>query len=190
MHHACIDGGAGAAMAQLLYDATPIPRDTAKPAARKSAAKKPDERDFISSLVASSMQFWNFGEASAGLPKIETPRTGKTDLGSVLVDAFMDGLKQSRQFVESLPDIVKVFNEVGGKILSPSGVADLKKMMAPPTPLNGSISSERSYAAVSLSMSRVKAIATKAGTKLNDVVLALSSGVSASAPYRPGRFAD
>jgi WS/DGAT/MGAT family acyltransferase len=177
MHHACIDGGAGAAMAQLLYDATPTPRETAKPAARKSAAKKSDERDFISSLVASSMQFWNFGEASAGLPKIETPRTGKTDLGSVLVDAFMDGLKQSRQFVESLPDILKVVNEVGGKIITPSGVSDLRKMMAPQTPLNGSISSERSYAAVSLSMPRVKAIATKAGTKLNDVVLALSSGV-------------
>ena len=42
MHHACIDGGAGAAMAQLLYDATPTPRETTKPAARK-AAKYADE---------------------------------------------------------------------------------------------------------------------------------------------------
>jgi diacylglycerol O-acyltransferase / wax synthase len=50
-------------------------------------------------------------------------------------------------------------------------------MIAPPTPLNGSISSARSYAAVSLSMPRVKAVATKAGAKLNDVVLATSSGV-------------
>jgi diacylglycerol O-acyltransferase / wax synthase len=176
MHHACIDGGGGAEMAQVLYDATPTPREIAEPAARK-AAKKTDERDFISSLVASSLQFWNFGEAGSALPKIETPRTGRVDLGSVLVDAFMDGLQQSRQFVQSLPDILKVVNEVGGKIVSPSGIGDLKKMMAPPTPLNRSISSERSFAAVSVSMLRVKAVAAKAGTKLNDVVLAMSSGV-------------
>ena len=176
MHHACIDGGAGAAMAQLLYDATPTPRETAKPAPRK-ASEKSDERDFVSSLVASSLQFWNFGDAAGGLPKIEAPRIGKTDLGSVLVDALVDGLKQSRQFVESLPDILKVAGDIGGKIASSGGVADLGKLIAPATPLNGAISSERSYAAVSLSMPRVKAVAAKAGAKLNDVVLAISSGV-------------
>jgi diacylglycerol O-acyltransferase / wax synthase len=176
MHHACIDGGAGAAMAQLLYDATRTPRETTKPSARK-APEKNDERDFVSSLVASSLQFWNLGDAASGLPKVEAPRTGKTDLGSVLVDAFMDGLKQSRQFVESLPDILKVVGDIGGKIASSNGMADLRKLIAPPTPLNGAVSSERSYAAVSLSMPRVKAVASKAGVKLNDVVLAISSGV-------------
>jgi WS/DGAT/MGAT family acyltransferase len=176
MHHACVDGGAGAAMAQLLYDATPTPRETARPETRESIQKM-DDRDFISSLVASSLQFWSLGEGASSLAKIEPPRTGKTDLGSVLVDAFMDSLKQTRQFAQSLPDIVKVVNEVGGKIVAPGGLADLKKMLAPATPLNGAISSERSYAAVSLSMPRVKAIAAKAGVKLNDVVLAISSGV-------------
>ena len=175
MHHACIDGGAGAAMTQLLYDITPTPRETAQPAVRKTV--KTDERDFISSLAAASMQFWNLGQIGSGFPKIETPRTGKTDLASVLVDAFMDGLQQSRQFVESLPDILKVVGDIGGKVVSPSGIDDLKKMMAPPTPLNGAISSERSFAAVSLPMPSVKAVAAKAGTKLNDVVLAMSSGV-------------
>jgi diacylglycerol O-acyltransferase / wax synthase len=68
-------------------------------------------------------------------------------------------------------------NEVSRKIASPSAIGDLKTMIAPPTPLNRSISSERSFAAVSLPMPRVKAIATAAGTKLNDVVLAISSGV-------------
>ena len=177
MHHACIDGGAGTALTQLIYDATPTPREMAKPAARKAAAKKTDEGDFVSSLVASWLQFWNFGDTAGGLPKIETPRTGKTDLGSVLVDAFLDSLKQSQQFIQSLPDILKVVNEVGGKIASPTGNDDLRRMIAPPTPLNGSISSERSYAAVSLSLPRVRAVAAKAGVKLNDVVLAMSSGV-------------
>jgi diacylglycerol O-acyltransferase / wax synthase len=177
MHHACIDGGAGAAMTQLIYDTTPTPRETLKPAARKAAVKNTDEGDFVSSLVASSLQFWNFSDTAGRLPKIETPRTGKTDLGSVLVDAFLDSLKQSQQFIQSLPDILKVVNEVGGKIVSPTGIDDLRRMIAPPTPLNGSISSERSYGAVSLSLPRVRAVAAKAGVKLNDVVLAMSSGV-------------
>jgi diacylglycerol O-acyltransferase / wax synthase len=177
MHHACIDGGAGAAMAQLLYDATPEPREPDKPAARKTTAKAADERDFVSSLVASSLQFWSFGDGAGRLPKFDTPRTGKTDLGSVLVDAFLEGMQQSRQFVETLPDIWKAFGDVGGKMTAPGRLDDLKKIMAPPTPLNGSVSSERSYAAVSLSMPRVKAVAAKAGVKLNDVVLAMSSGV-------------
>jgi WS/DGAT/MGAT family acyltransferase len=54
---------------------------------------------------------------------------------------------------------------------------DFNKLIAPPTIINGSICSERSYAAVTLPMSRMRAIAAKSGTKLNDVVLAVSSGV-------------
>src|SRR6201986_4492886 len=50
-------------------------------------------------------------------------------------------------------------------------------MASPPTILNKSISSERSFAGVSVSLSRAKALAKLSGGKLNDVVLALSSGV-------------
>src|SRR5437762_14254565 len=50
-------------------------------------------------------------------------------------------------------------------------------MVSPSTILNKSISSERSFAGASISLSRAKALAKQAGGKLNDVVLALSSGV-------------
>jgi len=50
-------------------------------------------------------------------------------------------------------------------------------MLSPPTILNKSISSERSFAGVSISLSRAKALAKASGGKLNDVVLALASGV-------------
>src|SRR3954467_1421040 len=50
-------------------------------------------------------------------------------------------------------------------------------MVSPATILNKSISSERSFAGTSVSLSRAKALAKQAGGKLNDVVLALSSGV-------------
>ena len=50
-------------------------------------------------------------------------------------------------------------------------------MVSPSTILNKSISSERSFAGVSISLSQAKALAKQAGGKLNDVVLAISSGV-------------
>ena len=68
-------------------------------------------------------------------------------------------------------------NELGNKLMSTISLDDLSKLIAPPTIINGSISSERSYAAVTLPMSRMKAIVAKSGTKLNDVVLAVASGV-------------
>lgn len=175
MHHACIDGGAGIAMTEILYDVTPTPREAAKPA-RKSS-KKSDERDFISAIVASSMQFWSVEELQRSPATIETPRLGGTDLASILADALMEGIQQSRRFMQGLPDLMRMLSDVGSKLASFDGINDLKKMIAPPTPLNGAISSERSYAAASLSLPRVKAVAAKAGAKINDVVLAISSGV-------------
>src|SRR6201999_3150061 len=53
----------------------------------------------------------------------------------------------------------------------------LTSMMSPPTILNKQISSERSFAGVSIPLSHAKAVAKAAGGRLNDVVLAVSSGV-------------
>ena len=60
MHHACIDGGAGAAMAQLIYDASPLPREVDVPPPREMSPKE-DERDFVSAHVASSLEFLDVG---------------------------------------------------------------------------------------------------------------------------------
>ena len=174
MHHACIDGGAGAAMAQLIYDASPSPREVDAPPPRK-ASQKGDERDFVSALVASSLEFWTLGEKDRLSASI--PRTGRSDLASVLVDSAIQGLHQRNRFLAGLPQVLKMANELGNKLMSTISLDDLSKLIAPPTIINGSISSERSYAAVTLPMSRMKDIAAKSGTKLNDVVLAVSSGV-------------
>src|SRR5439155_1621523 len=97
MHHACIDGGAGAALTNMIYDVTPVPRKIEPPTGRAKVGQEP--RDSIASMVS------------------------------------------------------------------------------PSTILNKSISSERSFAGVSISLSEAKAVAKQAGGKLNDVVLAISSGV-------------
>jgi diacylglycerol O-acyltransferase / wax synthase len=163
-------------MAQLIYDASPSPREVDAPSPRK-VSRKDDERDFLSALVASSLEFWTLGERDRLSAPVEVPRTGKSDLASVLVDSAIEGLHQRNKFLAGLPQVLKMANELGNKLIGAPGLDDLRKLVAPKTIINGSISSERSYAAVTLPISRVKAIATKSGTKLNDVVLAVSSGV-------------
>ena len=73
--------------------------------------------------------------------------------------------------------MLKSVSEVVGKVSDPKSRESLASMASPPTILNKAISSERSFAGTSISLSRAKAVAKQAGGKLNDVVLALASGV-------------
>jgi hypothetical protein len=81
------------------------------------------------------------------------------------------------KFAANIPTMLKSVSDVMGKIADPKSRDGLAGMMSPPSILNKSISSERSFAGTSISLSRAKAVAKQAGGKLNDVVLALASGV-------------
>jgi diacylglycerol O-acyltransferase / wax synthase len=76
-----------------------------------------------------------------------------------------------------VPTLLKSVSDVVGKIADPKSRESLAGMMSPPTLLNKQISSERSFAGVSIPLSRAKGVAKAANGKLNDVVLAISSGV-------------
>ncbi|HLX14414.1 MAG TPA: wax ester/triacylglycerol synthase family O-acyltransferase [Bradyrhizobium sp.] len=176
MHHACIDGGAGAALTNMIYDVTPIPRTIEPPAARAKVEQEP--RDIAANLLDSYQQLWRQPfDASAAAKGIELPRTGKSDLGSILFDNAMFQIENAVKFVGSVPTMLKSVSDVVGKIADPKSRDSIASMMSPPTILNKSISSERSFAGVSIPLSRAKAVAKAAGGKLNDVVLAVSSGV-------------
>jgi diacylglycerol O-acyltransferase / wax synthase len=175
MHHACIDGGAGAALTSMIYDITPVPRQVDPPTARKVAQ---EPRDIAANLIDSYQQLWTQPFDAAATPKsLELPRTGKSDLGSILFDNAMFQIETAVKFVSSVPTMLKSLSDVVGKIADPKSRDSLASMASPPTILNKSISSERSFAGVSISLSRAKALAKASGGKLNDVVLALSSGV-------------
>jgi diacylglycerol O-acyltransferase / wax synthase len=175
MHHACIDGGAGAALTNMIYDVTPVPREIEKPAAPKVGQ---EPRDIAANLLDSYQQLWTQPfDASAAAKNINLPRSGKSDIGSILFDNAMYQIEAAVKFAGSVPTMLKSVSEVIGKISDPKSRESLNGMMSPPTILNKSISSERSFAGVSLSLSQAKALAKQSGGKLNDVVLALSSGV-------------
>jgi WS/DGAT/MGAT family acyltransferase len=116
-------------------------------------------------------------DAAAAARKIELPRSGKSDIGSILFDNAMYQIESAVRFAGNIPTMLKSVSDVIGKVSDPKARESLASMTSPSTILNKSISSERSFAGVSISLSRAKALAKLSGGKLNDVVLALSSGV-------------
>ena len=176
MHHACIDGGAGAALTNMIYDLTPVPRAIEPPTERAKVGQEP--RDIAANLIDSYQQLWRQPfDASAAAKGIELPRSGKSDLGSILFDNAMFQIENAVKFAGNVPTLLKSVSDVVGKIADPKSRDSIVGMMSPPTLLNKQISSERSFAGVSISLARAKAVAKAAGGKLNDVVLAISSGV-------------
>src|SRR6201990_3040596 len=175
MHHACIDGGAGAALTNMIYDVTPVPREIEKPAARRVGQ---EPRDIAANLIDSYQALWRQPFDPSAAPKsIDLPRSGKSDLGSILFDNAMFQIESAVKFAGSIPAMLKSVSDVVGKISDPKSRDSIASMVSPPTILNKAISSERSFAGTSISLSRAKAVAKASGGKLNDVVLALASGV-------------
>src|SRR4029079_7743523 len=84
MHHACIDGGAGAALTNMIYDLPPVTREAEQITARKVAQ---EPRDIAANLIDSYQQLWRQPFDSSAAPKsLELPRSGKSDLGAILCD--------------------------------------------------------------------------------------------------------
>src|SRR5438445_3620891 len=155
MHHACIDGGAGAALTNMIYDLTPVPRQVEPPTARKVT---PEPRDIAANLIDSYQQLWRQPFEAGATPKsIELPRSGKSDIGSILFDNAMFQIESAVKFVGSLPAMAKSISEVVGKVTDPTSRDSIASMVSPSTILNKSISSERSFAGTSISLSKAKA---------------------------------
>jgi len=182
MHHALIDGGAGAALTEILYEASPDAQlsDPAKPrpAPRATAtAKKQDVRDVASSMFAAYAELWRAPYQQTSLGNLELPRSGGSDLASVLLDAAIHSVEWPLRVSANFSEIATAYSAALQNMFKPDSLKALQLLSAPSTPINVAISSERSFAGVTVSMARVKGIAAKAGGKVNDVVLALSSGV-------------
>jgi len=176
MHHACIDGGAGAALTDMIYDVTPVPRVVEPPIPQAKGG--PEPRDIAANLIDSYQALWRQPFDASSSPKtIDLPRSGKSDLGSILFDNAMFQIESAVKFASSVPTMLKSVSEVIGKVTDPKSRDSIASMVSPSTILNKAISSERSFAGTSISLSKAKALAKQSGGKLNDVVLALASGV-------------
>lgn len=197
IHHALIDGGAGMALTKIIYDVVPNPEPRVRAAApRADEAAKPAATatlaDTASSAMESYLRFWQapFDASAAG--GFSLPRSGKTDLGSVLIDHIAGQVEMGVKFAAALPAMAGAAVRGMAQFMDPSRLSDLRNMVAPATPLNKSISSERAFATVTLPLSRVKAVGKAAGGSINDAVMAISAGMlrryleeTGSLPDRP-----
>lgn len=152
IHHALLDGQAGAALAAALFDLSPKPAPT-KPASAKSRAKKP-----------------------AGA------EPGALDL---IANAFRHDAGQYVKLVRYLPEIARTLGGMvfGGETRGAGKSANKSAgrlsdniAFGPRTPLNVTISGERSFAALTVPLDEVKAVARACGATINDIALALCSG--------------
>lgn len=175
IHHACIDGGAGAALTNMVYDVSEVPREVPKPVEPVGTSRQP--RDIAAHFIDSYQQLWSQPITASAAKDISLPRIGKGDLGSVLFDNAMFQIENAVKFAGNVPTMLKSVSDMASRVADPKARDSIAGMMSPSTMLNKAISSERSYATVSIPLSQAKDLAKRAGGKLNDVVLALSAGV-------------
>ncbi len=153
MHHAAVDGGAGMAIAAMLYDMGPKPR----------AVKPPPPRPEIR------------------VPTVpERAILGINDVIQSAVRQHFRAMEAIPQMLGTLTDLVAPpVGKSGGD--GASGLPGIPDVLAPKTPFNATITAKRSYAARELSLTDAKFIGKATGTKINDVVMAICAG--ALRPY-------
>jgi WS/DGAT/MGAT family acyltransferase len=153
VHHAVLDGQAGVLLAHALFDLTPRPRAVPRP--KRALA---DEHPGIAELAAAALRH---------------------DVGQYI------------KLVRHLPEVLRTLGGMvaglaGGSGRRAAGASPAQRpagglgqnfALGPRTPLNVAITGERGFAALSLPLDTLKQIGAAHGAKLNDVVLALASGV-------------
>jgi len=149
IHHALLDGQAGAALAAALFDLSP----KATPARRRAAKPTAPERT--------------------------APAPGAWDL---IANAVRHDAAQYLKLVRNLPEVARTLAGLAfGKDEKPAGraTASVRDNIAfgPRTPLNVTISGERSFAGLTLPLAEIKALAHACDATINDVALALCSGM-------------
>ncbi len=113
-------------------------------------------------------------------PPPERPRAGRNqlDLVNMLGTAYTNMLRQQIRTLQAIPDVLKTVANL--TLPKPDSLkldlASLPQLLAPRTILNGTITSQRAFAARSVPIGEVKRIAKLTDSKLNDVVMAMCSG--------------
>src|SRR5687767_4906696 len=117
IHHACIDGGAGAALTNMIYDISPTPREVPK-AAEQSSSKR-ETRDIAAHFIDSYQQLWSQPLTASSAKDIALPRIGKGDLGSVLFDNAMFQIENAVKFAGNVPTMLKSISDMASRVADP-----------------------------------------------------------------------
>lgn len=91
-----------------------------------------------------------------------------------LHDLAANAMRQQLAFMEAVPKVMSQMSNLAVPLLN--GALGLPQLVAPKTPFNVSVEAKRSYAARTVSTDEMRAVAKATGTKINDVVMAVSGG--------------
>jgi WS/DGAT/MGAT family acyltransferase len=151
VHHAAVDGQAGVAMAQSIFDLTPEPRAVKPPREARANTYQLGVAELLAAALQNQLQ-----QVVQSLKLLPT-------LATTLLGAAREGLEKRRS--ESPEDRAARRAEAAGTMFK----------LAPATPFNHTITNQRAFAALSLPLGEVKAIGKSVGASINDVVLWLCS---------------
>jgi len=108
-------------------------------------------------------------------PKEEVRIPGQTERAILTAnDILSNVVRQQLTMMESVPKMIGQMTDMIMPVLT--GKIGLPQIFAPRTPFNVTVEAKRSYAARSVSLRDVKSIGKASGAKLNDVVMAITSG--------------
>ncbi|OPF65748.1 hypothetical protein BC358_03210 [Hydrogenophaga sp. H7] len=141
LHHAAVDGQAAVALANVLFDLTPEPRDIEIRLSRRT-------------------------------------RTFRLDMVEMLRGALSHEAVQVARIVRDLPATLGTVAGTARSVLSAKnllGQGSGNVTLAPATPMNATVTPARAFAAASVPLAELKALARAHGATLNDGVLMLCS---------------
>jgi diacylglycerol O-acyltransferase / wax synthase len=155
VHHAALDGAAGVALATAIMDVTAIPR-AVRPA--------PNRRVMVTD---------NFGIAELAVAGIKN-----TAVQSAKLAKNLPGLARAAYSMLRPPKSEEPSLGVAGlELVDSSGNSPQKnRWFAPKTPINVSITNQRSFSSLSFPLADIKHVAKGNGVTLNDVVMGICSG--------------
>jgi diacylglycerol O-acyltransferase len=155
VHHAALDGAAGVALAKAIMDVTAIPR-----------AVRP-----VPNRLALATD--NFGIAELAIAGLKN-----TAVQSAKLAKNLPGLARAAYSMLRPPKSEEPALGVAGlELVDSSGNSPQKKRwFAPKTPINVSITNQRSFSSLSFPLADIKHVAKGNGVTLNDVVMGICSG--------------
>ncbi|MGH9114991.1 MAG: wax ester/triacylglycerol synthase domain-containing protein, partial [Acidimicrobiales bacterium] len=169
VHHATVDGAAGAELIKIFYDAEPSDVGTGAPGAADGEVVRRRER------VPSAAQ------VLATVVRDAAFKPGKFLRLQVRTARAVGELTRNRGLT-GLADLARVIpNPVGARVAARAerdadSAPPPPENAAPSTPFNGAISAHRRVALRSVDLGEIKAIKNATSTTVNDVVMAVCAG--------------
>ncbi len=173
IHHAALDGQGGVALAQAMFDTTPVPRSV-ESAEEKAKRLPPSTAKMLSAAFRNTVA--QYGNILKAVP--EVVRTVK-NIGGIALSA--SAAKKAGAPSEQGTGIPDLADFKPGDSPEKAAKSLLKKIpggitLGPRTPLNVAISGKRAFVGFQLSLAESKAIGKHFDAKLNDVVMAVVAG--------------